>query len=100
MSIGEQDKELIERIKAMERAEREPIIQPEKSDTEKAIGSATKAVCGTIVVISLLAYAVSPIAFWKPQNRVEEWCLDNGYTIFNKGSTLCEAYYVGAHPRY
>lgn len=89
MSMDEQEKELIAQIKAMERAEREPVKQPEKTDTQKSIESSTKAICGTIVAMGILAYAISPIAFWKAQNRMEEWCLDNGYNIFTKSSDRC-----------
>lgn len=89
MSMDERDKELIEQIKAMERIEREPAKLPEKSDTQKTIESSTKAIIGTMIVMGLLAYAISPYAFWKPQSYQEEWCLDNGFNIFNKGSDKC-----------
>lgn len=97
MSMDEQEKELIAQIKAMERAEREPVKQPEKTDTQKSIESSAKAICGTIIAMGILAYAISSYAFWKPQNAKETWCLDNGYNLFTKGGDKCNSdyfYYV------
>lgn len=93
MSMDEQEKELIAQIKALERAEREPVKQPEKTDTQKSIESSAKAICGMIALVGVLAYAISPYAFWKPQNMEQAWCLDNGFNIFTKGTGACHSAY-------
>lgn len=93
--MSSNDQEIIARFKEQERAQR---ISAEQARNEPAkpasinqtIVMSAMAICVTIAVV---AYAMTPGAFWKPQDNVQEWCGDNGYNFTNWDSASCrEAY--------
>lgn len=93
MAMSEKDQKLIEQYKAIERASLEPAIKPTKTPVEQAINQGAMAICGMIALVGVLAYSISPYAFWKAQDNEQAWCLDNGFNMFTKGTAACHSAY-------